>query len=119
MSSIQTLVRKLRKDSTPSERLLWKYLRNRNFLGLRFKRQYPIAYQTGKLGENHYFITDFYCFDKKLIVELDGEIHNEQQEYDRTRDEILTELGNRILRIRNEELSDIQMVLKKIENACT
>ena len=118
MHKIRALVRELRRNSTPSERLLWEYLRSRKFLGLKFKRQYPIAYQHGKLGKSHYFIADFYCYEKKLVLELDGEIHSEQKEYDRVKDEILADLGNKILRIRNEELSDVQMVLKKIKKAC-
>lgn len=55
----------LRKIMTPAEKKLWQFLKNRQLNGLRFRRQHPISI----------FIADFYCHSAKLIVELDGEIH--------------------------------------------
>ena len=107
--------RKLRKEMTDAEKLLWKYLRNRNFKGLKFHRQHPIIYDV--INNNpKYFIPDYYCAEKKLVLEIDGKIHDFQKDYDENRDEILTNMGKRILRIKNEELGNISEVLRKIEN---
>ena len=69
------LAKSLRKRATDTERLLWKHLRASRFAGLKFRRQQPI----GK------YIVDFVCFEKKIIVELDGGQHAEQAAYDRRR----------------------------------
>ncbi|MCG8698178.1 MAG: DUF559 domain-containing protein [Bacteroidales bacterium] len=97
------LARDLRKRQTPSEKLLWENLRNRKLKGKKFNRQFPIVYdETGfKL---HFFIADFYCDEAKLVIELDGKIHEEQEEYDKTRDSIMGQLGLKVLRFKNEEL---------------
>ncbi|MFA6269861.1 MAG: endonuclease domain-containing protein [Candidatus Paceibacterota bacterium] len=98
----------LRKRATPQEKLLWEKLRNQK-LGFRFKRQYSIG------G----YILDFYCAKKKLIIELDGEIHNtkEAKEYDAVRDKFFKELEYTTIRFLNEEVeNDIEKVLKKIYN---
>ena len=97
----------LRKDMTVTEEILWKRLSNRKLNGLKFRRQHPLDI----------FIADFYCHEKKLIVELDGGIHDttEQMEYDDGRTFELEEKGFKILRFRNEEvLNEIEQVLKKI-----
>ena len=91
--------RELRKNLTEAERTLWKYLRLRQFDGNKFRRQQPI----GK------YIVDFVCFEKKLIVEVDGGQHNEQVIYDSERNEWLKKQGFRILRFWNNQ------VLKEID----
>ena len=101
---------------TKEEKLLWKKLRARRFLGLKFLRQHPIIYQLYN-NRPYYFIADFYCAEKKLVIEVDGKIHDFQKEYDQHRDEILSSLGLRVLRIKNEEFVDIYKVLKRIEEA--
>jgi very-short-patch-repair endonuclease len=106
--------RKLRKEMTEEEKLLWKYLRNRNFKGLKFLRQHPIIYDEINF-QPKYFIPDFYCAEKKLILEIDGKIHDFQISYDENRDEILTNMGMRILRIKNSEVGNMSEVLRKIE----
>ncbi len=98
---------------TEEEEILWHFLRNRRFCGLKFLRQHPIIYDLIN-NEPRYYIADFFCSEKKLIVELDGKIHDFQKEKDQFRDEILTDLGLRILRIKNEETKDIFKVLEKI-----
>ena len=70
--------RTLRRNMTPAEKVLWQELRG-NKMGPRFRRQQVIA------G----FIVDFYCHSAGLVIELDGDIHHEQQEYDAERDKIL------------------------------
>ena len=62
-----------------------------------------------------YFVADFYCDNKKTVIELDGPIHQNNLEYDQFRDEEMVYLGLHILRIKNEELLDMEHVLKKIE----
>ena len=52
----------------------------------------------------NYFIADFYCAEKKLIIELDGKIHDEQKEYDENRDRILKEMKLKVIRFKNHEL---------------
>jgi very-short-patch-repair endonuclease len=85
--------RELRREMTPAERLLWHEIRARK-LGVRFRRQQVIA------G----FIVDFYCHKAALVIEIDGDIHDLQQDEDARREIVLRELGLRIIRFRNEEI---------------
>ena len=107
--------RELRKNQTKSEAKLWAILRNRKLQGVKFLRQHPFIYSYNK--RPRYFIADFYCAEKKLVLELDGEVHDSQKEYDEQRDLILTQLGLKVLRIRNTELNDVNEVLEKIIRA--
>jgi len=106
--------RELRRNMTKSEQMLWKELRNRKFLGLKFLRQHPIIYQVIN-NEPRYFIADFMCYEKKLVIEVDGLIHEFQKEDDEHREEILRSLDLNILKIKNEEIEDISKVLEKIK----
>ena len=110
--------RKLRRNMTEAELMLWKELRNRKFMRLKFLRQHPIIYQVID-NSPRYFIADFMCYEKKLVIEVDGLIHEFQKEDDEHRDEILKYLGLNILRIRNEEVEDISNVLEKIRRYVT
>ncbi len=65
-------------------------------------------------NEFFFFIPDFYCASEKLIIELDGPIHDFQKEKDYQREQILTSNNLRVLRIRNEELANIEQVKYKI-----
>ncbi|MFV0377110.1 MAG: endonuclease domain-containing protein [Mangrovibacterium sp.] len=107
--------RRLRQEMTKEEQTLWHFLRGRRFIGYKFLRQHPIYYQLSH-NKQDYFIADFYCASEKLVVEIDGKIHDYRQEYDENRDAILRGLGLRVLRIKNEELTDLTAVLTKIEN---
>ena len=101
--------RELRQESTEAEKLLWEELRNRKFNGLKFRRQHPLDK----------FIVDFYCNEKKLVVELDGSVHDEKinKEYDEARTAMLVGLNIIVLRFKNEEvINDMQGVLKKIRD---
>nr|NQU92957.1 endonuclease domain-containing protein [Bacteroidota bacterium] len=98
----------LRKKMTEAEANLWKRLRNRKFEGLKFRRQHPV----------NRFIVDFYCHEKRLVVEVDGSIHDlkEVKERDEGREEDLKNLGLTIVRFTNEEiLNDISTVLEKLK----
>ena len=63
-----------------------------------------------------FFILDFYCAEKKLVLELDGKLHDFQKDYDKTRTEVLEEMGFRVLRIKNDELMHIENVKQKISD---
>ena len=114
--SIKELCRNLRKQSTPSEKIVWELLRNRKFMGLKFLRQYPIIYgnyDTRKL----FFIADFYCAEKKLVVELDEVAHDFQKDYDENRDKIIAEKGLKVVRFKNEEVKNTKEFLEKMKAA--
>ena len=99
--------RELRQESTEAEKLLWAELRNRKLNGWKFRRQHPLDK----------FIVDFYCNEKKLVVELDGSVHSEKinKEYDEARTAMLSGLNVIVLRFKNEEVvNDIKETLKKI-----
>jgi very-short-patch-repair endonuclease len=102
----------LRKEMTEAEQTLWSVIRKRQLLGCKFRRQHPI----------NQFIADFYCHEKKLVVEVDGGYHNEptQAEYDQQRTYELEKIGIRVLRFSNEEIKDdIEAVLEKIREYLT
>ena len=102
-----------RAKQTDSEKLLWEELRGIKLSGYKFLRQHPILYQ-GNLIRFNYFIADFYCSEKKVAIELDGPIHDLNQEYDKFRDSELQNRGIHILRIKNDELQNMNEVLKRI-----
>ena len=104
--------RELRRNVTDSEKELWEQLRNRRLSGYKFLRQHPIIYKADYKGLN-YFIADFYCDSKKTVIELDGSIHDEKEEYDQFRDEEMKLLGLHVLRLENEELSEMDIVIEK------
>lgn len=83
----------LRKNMTPCEGILWSKLR-RGASGVKFRRQHSL----GK------YIADFYCAEKKLVIELDGSQHGEQVEYDTRRTHYFESLGIRVYRIWNGEI---------------
>lgn len=85
--------KELRREMTPAEKILWEELRA-NKLGVRFRRQQVIQ------G----FIVDFYCHKAGLVVEVDGDVHDLQKEEDERREKILSALGLRVVRFRNEEV---------------
>ena len=99
--------RELRKNQTKAEEIFWQLVRNRKFQNLKFRRQHQIGH----------YIVDFYCNEKKLIIEFDGAVHDskEQMKHDAIRDKYLTSLGYNVIRFRNEELlNNIENVFEKI-----
>ena len=113
IKTIKKHARELRKNLTDSEKELWEQLRNRRLSGYKFLRQHPIIYKADYKGLN-YFIADFYCDSKKTVIELDGSIHDEKEEYDQFRDEEMKLIGLHVLRLKNEELSEMNVVIEKI-----
>jgi very-short-patch-repair endonuclease len=88
--------RRMRRNPTEAEYVLWKYIRN-NQLGYRFRRQQILDD----------YIVDFVCLEKKLIIEVDGKYHSdgEQREFDATRQNKLQSEGYRMIRFTNEEVT--------------
>lgn len=110
----KTFCRQLRKNSTQAENIFWERVRNRKFLKKKFYRQYPIFYDL--FGLESFFIADFYCHEEKIIIELDGEIHKYKLKDDEKRTEILNQLGLKVIRFRNEEITkDLSDVLEKLK----
>lgn len=102
--------RRLRKSPTQAEFVLWDALRGRRLSGLKFKRQVPILAYT----------VDFFCFERKLVVELDGKQHEWFADYDAKRTEEIERQGSCVLRFRNEQvLTNLEGVLQAIGAAAT
>jgi very-short-patch-repair endonuclease len=100
--------RLLRKFPTVPERILWSRLKEKKLDGFRFRRQHPVIN----------YIVDFYCFELKLIIEVDGEIHSlpEHKEKDLKRDKLLNINGYHILRLSNYEVeTEIEASVNKIK----
>lgn len=112
---ITQLARELRKNQTPEENTLWQLVRNRKLNGFKFLRQYPIVHGNDHHGNLLFFIADFYCHEKQLVVELDGKIHDNQKDYDQQRDLILNDLGLRVVRFSNDAMENPEVVVKEIE----
>jgi very-short-patch-repair endonuclease len=102
--------RVLRKHQTHEEKIMWRILRNKRFLNLKWRRQWPIRF--GSLNE--YFIVDFYFAKLKLALEIDGKIHLKRKKYDKSRDKILRDLGIKVIHLDNEEVNDIDKLRNKL-----
>jgi very-short-patch-repair endonuclease len=99
---------RLRTNNTRAEALLWKQLKGEKLEGLKFRRQHPISK----------FIADFYCHEKKLVIEVDGNIHDIEavKGNDEAKDKWFEELGLKVIRFKNEEvISQMHKVLKTIK----
>ena len=103
------LARTLRQILTPAERRLWARLRDRRLNGFKFRRQQPIGR----------FIVDFCCPGSQVVVEVDGDVHAEQRNYDAERSQWLERNGYRVLRFTNREVcGQLDSVLEAILRAC-
>ena len=106
----KTVSRQLRKNMTNAEKVLWQKLRLKQLNGYKFRRQCPIGS----------YIVDFVCFDKKLIIELDGSQHADQVVYDLKRTQWLESQGFEVLRFwNNQVLNEIESVMNLILNVLT
>jgi very-short-patch-repair endonuclease len=106
------LAREMRKNPTESEKILWKHLRKLRADGFTFRQQHPIDI----------FIADFYCHRFKLIIEVDGEIHFNDQamEHDDGRTGELERFGIKVIRFTNEEVIKYQeLIIAKIKKNIT
>ncbi len=94
---------------TPAEGKLWQYLRAGRLEGHHFRRQQVIGS----------YIVDFYCHQANLIVEVDGDVHLDQEEYDKERDHDLEIRGLRVIRFTNTQVNrELETVLAIILEAC-
>ncbi len=110
MNPKNIIARKLRKNSTEQEKILWKLLRNNQVKNMKFKRQHPI-------GD---YIVDFVCREKWLIIEIDGGQHNQEDNinYDLVRTKYLESRGFRVIRFWNSDIdNNIQGVYDAILKA--
>jgi len=105
---LSNFAKTLRKNSTEAEKLLWKYLRSKQLDNFKFRRQQQI--------DN--YIVDFICFEKRLVIELDGGQHSVETEMDLIRDNYFREQGFKVLRFWNNEISKningVMEVIKEI-----
>jgi very-short-patch-repair endonuclease len=92
--ALKNPIKHMRREPTPAERTLWRALRDRQLAGLKFRRQHPIGTS----------VVDFYCAEVMLAVEIDGAIHDQQQEQDQAREDVLRMRGVTVIRFRNEEV---------------
>ncbi len=108
--------RALRKRQTKAEKTMWTILRNRRFHSYKFLRQYPIIIESTE-NQKIFYIADFFCHELKLDVEIDGDIHLNQKEYDQQRDKAMESLGLQVLRISNDIVQiNYKEAIKLIEN---
>ncbi len=106
-SSTRAKRKNLRKSQTEAEMVLWQKLRGKGFMGCKFYRQYGI-------GE---YIVDFYCPQRKLVIEIDGSQHSfgEGREYDESREEYMSSLTIKTIRFSNlDVLQNVEGVLTEI-----
>jgi very-short-patch-repair endonuclease len=102
---IDWIAKQMRQEMTPAERLLWERLKSRRLDGFKFRAQHPVGP----------FILDFWCPAKKLVVEVDGEVHAQRRGYDRARTEQLEAHDYTVIRFTNEEVMlDIESVVQEI-----
>ena len=102
---MQQTAEKLKRQLTPAEKQLWQALRSRQLDNLKFRRQYAL----GQVA------LDFCCPEIRLVIELDGGIHDTQAEQDQARTDHLAAYGYRVLRFSNEAvLTDLAEVLEQI-----
>ena len=93
---------KLRKNQTPQEEKLWKYLRTKPN-GFKFRRQHPFEH----------YVLDFYCHKAQLVIELDGKQHGSNQDYDSDRTVILETYGLTVIRFENSEIDNGFEIIKE------
>ncbi len=107
MPDLKTLSQNLRKNQTEPELKFWYHVRRKQLNNLKFRRQVPIDK----------YIVDFLCFEKRLIIEIDGGQHADNIEYDAQRTKDLNEKGFIVLRFwNNDVMNNIEGVLEEIIN---
>jgi very-short-patch-repair endonuclease len=102
----------LRWSMTKAEAILWKRLKDRKLFQTKFRRQHAI----------NIFIVDFYCHEYRLVIEVDGDIHNDEiaNQYDLGRTEVLNNFGLKVIRFTNDQiLYSLDSVIEKIHKEIT
>ncbi len=106
--------RSLRKNMTNAEKILWAELRKRRTQGKKFLRQHPIFFSD--VGRERFYIADFYCHEQRLVIELDGRVHENQKEQDEARTYVINQLGIKVIRFTNDEVeNNLMEVMRKID----
>ncbi len=108
MNDLTAKARELRCNLTPQEKILWNILKNRQFYGYRFLRQYIIGN----------YIVDFICKEKHIIIEIDGGQHNKEKDivYDTKRTKYLNSKGYQVIRFWNNDIdNNIEGVYKILQ----
>jgi len=109
--AILARARELRREMTSQERKLWRRLRGKQLYGIKFRRQHSIDR----------FILDFFCYEHKLAIEIDGHSHYQpgQREYDQARTDWLAGYGIRVIRFTNRDVdANVEGVLDEIARVC-
>ena len=108
--------RDLRKNQTQAELKFWEKVKDKKFLGYKFLRQHPLFYEY--YNKKKFFIADFYSRDLKLVIEIDGGIHEQQKDYDKIRTEIIeTQKDCKVVRFKNDEvLKNINKVMINLKD---
>jgi very-short-patch-repair endonuclease len=102
---IPEIARKLRVDQTTAESILWHQLRSRQVRGRKWRRQHPVGP----------YVVDFLCFQVRLIVEIDGDVHAFQREQDEARQAYLESYGFCVIRFSNDDIfHNLEGVLQTI-----
>lgn len=124
MSKITEASRRLRKSSTHAEKIFWEYVRGRKINNYKIARQHPILFYYK--DKKHFFVADFFCKKRNLIIEIDGSVHDttEQKERDTHREALCKQLGYTTIRFSNEMvLHDTEITLnilkQKLQNLST
>ena len=108
-NNLPIIAKQLRKGSTDAESKLWKRLRDRQLEGLKFRRQQPMGH----------YVLDFICYERGIVIEIDGGQHATQKEKDEERDNWLKGQGFMVLRYwNNEVLTNTEGVLEDIRKHC-
>jgi very-short-patch-repair endonuclease len=104
-AKLKAPAQRMRQHPTSAEAVLWEHLRNRQLEGTKFRRQHPIGH----------FVVDFFCWSAKLVIEIDGEIHNQQRDADDARQAYIEAQGFRVIRFKNQAIFDsLESVLQNI-----
>ena len=115
-SVIIETARALRRKSTKGESILWQQLRNKKLNGAKFQRQHAVKFIIDR--RKRFFVADFYCSEHKLVIEIDGKIHDRQKDYDEMRTFIMNTMGIKVIRFKNEEVKNncesVESKLKKV-----
>ena len=108
-TALQARARQLRREMTPAEKKLWQHIRRGQLDGAHFRRQHAVGR----------FILDFFCAKARLAIEIDGDVHAAQTQYDAERTKWLSEQKNyRVIRFMNDEvLHNLDAVLEHIREA--
>ena len=110
---VKNTVRRLRRDQTESEALVWQIVRNRQINGHKFYRQHPIQFEFN--GRSRFFVADFYSAELKLVIEIDGKIHENQRDRDEMRTFIINQLRIRVIRISNEAVQNVDDFINRLK----